>query len=488
MSDEYTESYFELDDIKLVNHLVIIGVQMTKDQMRLRGQSNINEIRARYNDIPTTLVSMSPLRKATLAPKRRDGQCGSKLEKDVGYEPNCSYIDEGVFSVCRLVEVWNFHNEDNGSDGEEGSVVDDEYSKESIEGDVPNRHFSKESIEGDVPNRHSDKEYQKKFSMEPLSLEDQNDSIYERFQEHVSKVERERKEYDNENKSLMSGSTLSTKGTLPRYNEGAIVLPIASILEEENMRRKSKSGKKHKSRSRRKSSGPRPIPDDIPEDLEINFGNFAQELVEWNTEQAYDDDWQAKPNDVIYERIDSYTDKGGYKSFDNPMKHAGGVANYDDQDFQDEFHRDERYGDNGEPEHDDQGSYQSGYNDADSAHMDDVNKDEEKGYSSDEFDDHRHKTEYYGDDQSSNDEYDGIDQTSTNSGIAALNDFNASRSNLDGHPRTKEEEDNDAFPDCWSEEEDLAPTTIQPTSSKLKPWHRKDKKDLSFMSSCESYD
>jgi len=113
-----------------VKHLVIIGIQKQKDQLRLRGHSNIMEIRSRYNDVPTTLVSISPVRKATLAPKRRSGQHLSKLEKDIGYDPNCSYIDSGVFSECRLIEVWNFHN----ADDEEGSGSDyDSYDDENSE-------------------------------------------------------------------------------------------------------------------------------------------------------------------------------------------------------------------------------------------------------------------------------------------------------------------------------------------------------------------
>jgi hypothetical protein len=109
-----------------VKHLVIIGIQKQKDELRLKGKGNIMEIRSRYNDVPTTLVSVSPVRKATLAPKRRDGQHLSKLEKDIGYEPNCSYIDSGVFSECRLIEVYNFHNADE-SGSEYDSYDDDGY-------------------------------------------------------------------------------------------------------------------------------------------------------------------------------------------------------------------------------------------------------------------------------------------------------------------------------------------------------------------------
>ncbi|KAL9187777.1 hypothetical protein ACHAXT_006155 [Thalassiosira profunda] len=105
-------------------HLVIVGIQSERDSLRLKDQGNINALRARYDDVPTTLVSVSPVRKMTLAPNGdREGRCGSKLEKDVGYEPNCAYVDEGVFGECRYVEVWNFHNaeDDDDDEGEEGS-------------------------------------------------------------------------------------------------------------------------------------------------------------------------------------------------------------------------------------------------------------------------------------------------------------------------------------------------------------------------------
>jgi len=121
----------QVEFIHRIEHLVIICIQHTKDSVRLKGTAHINEIRERYNDVPTTLVSISPIRKVTLAPtNRRNGQCGSKLEKDVGYEPNCSYIDENVFSEVRQVEVWNFHNAndddvDIGTDEEEYNVSEE---------------------------------------------------------------------------------------------------------------------------------------------------------------------------------------------------------------------------------------------------------------------------------------------------------------------------------------------------------------------------
>ncbi|KAL7550578.1 hypothetical protein ACHAWF_013794 [Thalassiosira exigua] len=104
-----------------VEHLVIIAIQSETDAVRLKGKGHVEEIRGKYDDVPTTLVSISPVRKATLAPSRKalEGRCGSKLERDVGYEPNCAYVDEGVFSRRRFVEIWNFHNEDGDEEEED---------------------------------------------------------------------------------------------------------------------------------------------------------------------------------------------------------------------------------------------------------------------------------------------------------------------------------------------------------------------------------
>jgi len=47
----------------------------------------------------------------------------------VGYAPNCWYVDDGVFSECREVKVWNFHNteDDDDSDDDDDGDGDDEY-------------------------------------------------------------------------------------------------------------------------------------------------------------------------------------------------------------------------------------------------------------------------------------------------------------------------------------------------------------------------
>lgn len=553
MSDEYTESLFEMDNSQSsVKHLVIIGVQMTKDEMRLKGHSNINEIRARYDDIPTTLVSMSPLRKATLAPKRRDGQCGSKLEKDVGYEPNCSYIDEGVFSVCRLVEVWNFHNEENEEEDEESIEDDSEYSKESI---------------GDRQDRYRDQEYEKKFSIERLSLDEYGDDyelMHNRLEENKRRADNNRKQYNEQrghfhrnntiDDSVMSGSTLSTKGTMPRYDpnkkpsskidesNGALALPIASRLERENTNRKSRQ-KKDRRRKKKSSSGPRPIPDDIPEDLEIYSSNFVggappqpehQEPVDWSSdpEQTLEDDYYGTG---AIERRDSSREGQGFKSGDNSIEDHhlsdvwnGAVAKYDEQsshsgrghhenqcssqnlpseheEFDDQSDHDRNVSDNGDDEKNsiEEGSYSSssGYHgkeervkhdldnelDHDNANSNDQRKDEDSDHSSNEFDDLRNKAEYYGydDDQSSNYvDRDEADHTSTNSGIACLNDYTASQNRVD------REEDDDEF-HCWSDDEELRQTQStspgRSRSQKTKPWHRKEGTENSF-ASCDSYD
>ena len=555
MCDEYTESHFELDNSQSsVNHLVIIGVQMTKDEMRLKGNSNINEIRARYDDIPTTLVSMSPLRKATLAPKRRDGQCGSKLEKDVGYEPNCSYIDEGVFSVCRLVEVWNFHNEENEDEDEESIEDDGEYSKESI----GNRH-----------DRYRDEDYEKRFSMERLSLEEYSDDynmMHNHLIEHKKRVDNDRKKYDRQKKqysrnntiedSVMSGSTLSTKGTMPRYEPevkrnskidesgSALILPIASRLERENTERKSRTRKKDRKHKKKSSFGPRPIPDDIPEDLEINSSNFVgggppqpehQELVDWisDPEQTMENDYSGTN---AIERKGSSGEKQDFKSGNDITEDHhlsdvwnGAVAKYDEQSDRDHSNDEDstkisssqhREFDE-QPDHDQQeshhgdddrsfvnsigeGSYSSssGYHgkeeivevdsdsecDNDNANLNHQKENEfdDSDHSSNEFDDLRNKVEYYGydDDQSSNyvDRYEA-DHTSTNSGIACLNDYNASQNKID-------QEEDDEF-HCWSDNEELKQTqSTSPGGSryqKVKPWHRKEGNENSF-ASCDSYE
>jgi hypothetical protein len=63
---------------------------------RLIKSASIENIMAKYNSIPTTLVSLP------CCPKFRSHQ-------DVGRGPDVEYEDDCVFSHCRKVEVWNFH-------------------------------------------------------------------------------------------------------------------------------------------------------------------------------------------------------------------------------------------------------------------------------------------------------------------------------------------------------------------------------------------
>ncbi|KAL3811070.1 hypothetical protein ACHAXA_009018 [Cyclostephanos tholiformis] len=121
-----------------VRHLVVIGMQPTElsEPVRMYGNGHINDVRSRYDDVPTTLASLSPVRGTTtsLAPLGAERRYhANKLQKDLGYAPNHWYVDEGVFSECREVKVWNFHNaednvdDDDGGDGDNyggGDVID----------------------------------------------------------------------------------------------------------------------------------------------------------------------------------------------------------------------------------------------------------------------------------------------------------------------------------------------------------------------------
>ncbi len=81
-----------------------------------------------YDDVPTTLVSLSPVRGATLAPQEAEMRFHSnRLQKDLGYAPNCWYVDEGVFSECREVKVWNFHNAEDNDDCDVNDDGDDNF-------------------------------------------------------------------------------------------------------------------------------------------------------------------------------------------------------------------------------------------------------------------------------------------------------------------------------------------------------------------------
>jgi hypothetical protein len=73
-------------------HLVLLCVH---SHARLIENASIDCIMARYNNIPTTLVSLP------CCPKFRS-------HRDVGRRPDIQYDDDCVFSACRKVEIWNF--------------------------------------------------------------------------------------------------------------------------------------------------------------------------------------------------------------------------------------------------------------------------------------------------------------------------------------------------------------------------------------------
>jgi hypothetical protein len=85
----------ELDESLHPKHVVLLCVH---SHARFRGISTIDAIRARYHNVPTTLVSLP------CCPKFR--HLG-----DIGRPPDVKYDDDCVFSACRTVDVWNFdHN------------------------------------------------------------------------------------------------------------------------------------------------------------------------------------------------------------------------------------------------------------------------------------------------------------------------------------------------------------------------------------------
>ncbi|KAL9189825.1 hypothetical protein ACHAXT_009500 [Thalassiosira profunda] len=78
--------------IEEYDRLVLLCVH---SHARLTGKASVPNLMARYHNIPTTLVSLP------CCPRFRS-------QKDVGRPPDARYDDDGVFSACRSVEVWNF--------------------------------------------------------------------------------------------------------------------------------------------------------------------------------------------------------------------------------------------------------------------------------------------------------------------------------------------------------------------------------------------
>ena len=82
----------DIDNNEMYDHLILLCVH---SHARLIGDASVPNIMARYNNIPTTLISLP------CCPKFRS-------QKDVGRPPDVCYEDDCVFSACRRVEVWNF--------------------------------------------------------------------------------------------------------------------------------------------------------------------------------------------------------------------------------------------------------------------------------------------------------------------------------------------------------------------------------------------
>ncbi|EED93163.1 predicted protein [Thalassiosira pseudonana CCMP1335] len=468
---EFTETMVEYSNDS-VEHLVIIGIQMTKDQMRLRGRSDINAIRARYEDVPTTLVSLSPIRKATLAPKRRTGQCGSKLEKDVGYEPNCSYIDEGVFSACRLVEVWNFHNaeDDERSHGESGDYDEEGYDN------YDNAPFRDDTEHDVAPPKRSN---QPSFNS--------RDEIYQRFQDKVAKYEQEQEDLDDiEHQTRLSVGTLSTKEMLPdkypqaenrRCRRGR---SQGKKKERSHDERKVKSNSKRHDRKEKKSrsSTRKKRETDIIE----STGHKENEstIMFQPTEDGQNDCRETQDNYKQNVGDYGYSDRHSQSSsveqgFDNPLDDQGAeevwgkaLAKHNEQEtFVNQF---ENY-----------------YGEELPASRSRASSNSTPPFSQPSAQDNDF---YQQPDEMSESGSNFVcdDNSSASSGLRALSNLNKPAPDILGDTGSAGEED-DAFQSVWSDDEDLIGDIGQMGISppKNQPWHKSNKNGNSFMSFDSEY-
>lgn len=223
-------------------HLVIIAIQPlhSSPAVRLRDNGHINELRARYGDVPTTLVSLRPIPETNwFSPSARmeDGTVGprrSKLEEDMGYEPNFSYVDEGIFSECRQVEVWNFHNADDDDDddyysdeeayedGEDGVAEAAGEEKEAMEEerlgpiDTENeeahtRNASKKTIGEEQAQQRVKSDHHHHVPPAKQSPKKKNEWLEARVAEYKNQQRKAKKYNEEHNESF---NTLSTKGTV----------------------------------------------------------------------------------------------------------------------------------------------------------------------------------------------------------------------------------------------------------------------------------
>ncbi len=90
--EEYLLTQRDVEFDATYESLVLLCVH---SHARLTGTASVENIMARYNNIPTTLVALP------CCPKFRSS-------KDVGRSPDVQYEDDCVFSMKRKVEVWNF--------------------------------------------------------------------------------------------------------------------------------------------------------------------------------------------------------------------------------------------------------------------------------------------------------------------------------------------------------------------------------------------
>ena len=214
-------------------HLVIIGIQPlhSSPSVRLRDHGHINELRDRYGDVPTTVVSLRPIPETNwFSPSARmeDGTVGSrrsKLEGDLGYEPNFSYVDEGIFSQCRQVEVWNFHNADDDDDDDDFEE-DEDYDEEEEYDERENEEEEDEMEEGPFRNasktkggeehiHHRDAPDQQQHHDQPAQQASKKKNLWLEARVAEFKMQqKQRKERNYNEEHNASFNTLSTKGTV----------------------------------------------------------------------------------------------------------------------------------------------------------------------------------------------------------------------------------------------------------------------------------
>ena len=486
-SGEFNETLIEFGHLS-IEHLIIIGIQHTKDTLRLKGHGHINEIRSRYDDVPTTLVSISPVRKATLVPtQRRLGQCGSKLEKDVGYEPNCSYIDESVFSDCRQVEVWNFHNAEGDDDDDDDSDVESLESSESSEygrgkndeegkdEDYPRRRQS--SIESDdYVNKKKKKE--RKNSSSRGQKPKKNAWLEERVAEFKKgqKNNTGGEEGDGNQAFDVSENTLSTKGTLERKLSRPIVdKPPGSVNHQGEMSPMEGGGyeEQHSNENHRESPPDEDETNNVwakamakhdeQEDLcnqfeELNSGGGDHN--DDDNEEAHDPQHGLPPNwEAIFDPSSGDYYYNNYVTeevtWDRPVYNEPGQSCVDQGDIgesQDGHHHDNQ--------EDQSVDYVPSHDDKKPAAVNDI----------------------YNMNMSDND-FVFDDQSSNSSGIAALSQID-NRENALGKSITSQPDEDEMI--AWSDEEEEVggdQFNSQPppnfersgsSSNKKQPWHKKD--------------